>query len=331
MIVMDPQAARISADVATDRPTQSADDARAEFAAELRRDVVAVRLDCRHVSRSKTFTSDQKSDVANLFAADRGSVTGSKKLFPPNQPQIKAISSAVCSARKLWERHTIATTTRGVRLMRKDQLGQFEREFNAVHSQLLAALKDADYHYAEIMQESRNWLKGKLFNSADYPDRFADSVSIGWSVHNFEPPEELLKLSPQTYRREQARVRAEFNAAIAIFEQETKEQMADLVDVLLSKVDPKEGEAPKRYAEGPANNLRDFFDRFESLSITSDSELTSLVSEAKAALGGTRMKDVKNNAFRRRDLADSFKDIKSRLDTMTENAPARSIDVDDLD
>jgi len=272
-----------------------------------------------------------KDEVADHFAASRKSVSSSKKLFPPNQPQIKAINSILGDARRVWEYLTIGYTKKGVRLIRKDQLDWFIQEFDELEVRLAEALNQADEQYDEIMDNSREWLQDRLFDPNDYPASFAGSVSLRWSVHNFEPSEELLQLAPETYAREQLRVRQQFESAIIAYEDECRSQMADLIGSLLYALRSEKDGKRQIFKEATANNLRDFFQRFKSMGITSDASLAELIAEAEDALGGTTMRTLKNSSVARNGIASAFKDVAQKLNTLIVDAPTRSISLDELE
>jgi hypothetical protein len=299
------------------------------FAQEYRSQVIAVELNLSRFGRSRQLTQRNRDEVADYLKANRRSVATSKRLYPANQSQIKRVNTLLGEARAVWMNMTIAYR-KGMRLLRKERLGDFQRELEAIRTELVAALQDLDEHYDEIIAESRKMLGEEISDINDYPSTFAKHVSITWQVSNFEPSEDLLKLAPATYERERRRVANQFEFAIANYEQEAREQLSDLVDSLLTKLNPEDG-ATVRYTESATTNLRDFFDRFGNLGVVSDESLNGLVEDAKNALGETRMANLKKSKFKRDDMNLKFTAIKSRLDTLTEAVPARSIDFDDLD
>ena len=310
--------------------TETQKQAARDFASELRSDVIAVEFSRQQIPRSKTMTQRHKDEVAEHFQASKQSVTGSKKLYPSSQPQIKRINAVLTEARRTWERMTIGYR-KGVRLLRKDMLESFIAEFDSHQCELDEALSDADNKHDDIIEESRSWIREELFDINDYPTRFKDSVSIRWSVHNFEPSEELLKLAPETYKREQLRVREQFEAAIANYEDEMREQMTLLVESLLHTLrTPQDGKRVV-FKEATANNLRDFFARYDDLGIDSDAALGELVAEAKQALGGVTMSQLKKSSTKRNDIAGKFGKVKDVLDSLAVVAPSRSINLDDLE
>lgn len=310
----------------TTQPHSAAED----FAQELRDNVIAIELMLNRVGRSRSLAPSQKEEVADHFGAKRRAVGGSKRLYAPNQPEIKRVASILAAARGVWMDLTISYR-KGIRLLRKDQLPRWEREFARLTDELQQALAEADANREEILDQAREFLGNQLFDRSDYPYSFADSVQISWGVHNFEPSDELLQLAPETYQREKDRVRRQFEEAIACYEQEAREQLFKLTSALLDKLNDAAAGKKVVYTEAATTNLRDFFERFERLGITSDQRLAELVDDARSILGGTTMGQLKKRSTLRRDMAAKFDNVVGKLGALIMEAPARSISIDDLE
>lgn len=310
--------------------TETEEVANADFANELRNDVVAIELFLSHIGRRRAISEKQSQEVAEHFGAERRAIGTSKHLYPQNQGQIKRISSILTEVRRCWLERTIGYR-KGVRLLRKAFLPEWIAKCKELQAELDDALLDADSHYAEIMEAARDFLGAQLYNPNDYPSKFIGSVKISWGVYNFEPNEELLRLAPETYQREQQRVRKQFENAIAVYEQEAREQLSGLVGNLLEKLTGEDDGKKVKYTEAATTNLRDFFDRFEKIGVRSDTELNDLVQTAKDALGGVTMKEMKKSVVKRRSMADTFKEVNSQLDKMLTAAPVRSFDFDEME
>lgn len=304
---------------------------RRDFAVELQDKVLVIELEMSRISGSRRLSRKHSEDVSTHFAAKPNSVSSNKKLYPPNQMLIKAMHSCANNARATWRRYTIAYRD-GRRLLQRSLLDEFTDEMNSVNAELQALTEEADLHRDEILDECREFLGEELFDINDYPTTFIGSMTITWSVGNFRPPEDLLQLAPETYARECAKVTAMFEDTVARYEDEAREELANLVQALTDKLTEKADEGKKViYKESAANNLREFFERFKMMQITSDETLNELVSEAESALGTTTMKSVKQSPAKRKQLAESFSEVASKLDSLVTDAPARSINFDSLE
>lgn len=309
-----------------------AETASRDFASDLRQEVIAIRLSFKRFGKSRTFNSGEKARVAREFDSDTTAVSASTRLYPAKRDELKAISTVLSQTRSDFIYRTIPYVEKGVRLLRKNDLEGFIESFKERQEELEEALRKADAHYEEIIEAQRAVIGLELFDRNDYPETFAGSVAIEWSTFNFEPNEELLKLAPSTYRREQQRVRQQFEESIAIFEEECKREMADMVQALLEKLKPaEEGEKKKVFRESTADNLREFFDRFEKLGVFSDQQMVELVNQARTALGDTKMSQVKKDKFRKAELSRAFQKVNETLETMLVDQAERSIDLSDLE
>lgn len=304
--------------------------AREKFAAELRENVIAIELHAPRLPRSRQLASADRREVAEHFGAQQRQVSAGKSLYAPGQQEIRAIAGAINDARAEWQRLTIYYR-RGARLLQKARLDQWRGAVDSANDRLAAALADADQNREQILARAAAYLGDRLFSVTDYPAAFADSIKISWSVLNFEPAEELLRLAPRTYEAEQARVRRQFELAIEAYEAEAREQFAGLVRALLEKL---EGAAQGKrvvYTEAATTNLREFFARYDELGIRTDEELTALVSRAQQSLGASEMADFRKSASLRAYTREDFSAIESRLTGLIIEAPTRSIDLTDLD
>ncbi len=306
-----------------------------DFAAELQSDTIAIELNRPTLGRRRSMTERVKCEIAEHYGAKRKSVGATKSLYAPNQSEIKKIGTVLGSLKAAWEDMTIKYR-KGVRLLRKDRLDEWIAVFEKHEEALTAACLEADEHYEEILQASKEYVGEQLFDRNEYPNRFTGWLHCNWGVQNFEPSDELLKLAPATYEREQQRARERFELAVVAYEEEARLQLHKLVTSLLDKLNEakagknKDGKAVK-YTEAATSNLREFFERFDKLGIRSDESLNELVDDAKKALGSTTMYDVKKSESKRDTLADSFSAVSAKLATLIVEAPSRSIELDDLD
>jgi hypothetical protein len=104
-----------------------------------------------------------------------------------------------------------------------------------------------------------------------------------------------------------------------------------LVDALLGKLTDAEAGKKVVFTESATTNLREFFDRFESLNIRSNADLSQLIDSARDALGGVTMAQLKRSRASRRDVSATLETVREQLGRLTMAAPVRSIDVSDLD
>ncbi len=335
--------------------TQAEQQAARDFAAEVRENHIGIKVKTHNIGRQRHFNPSQRRQTAELVGAKDENVYGGTKLYAKNDPYIKRISSAVNRVMQFWRLSTKDYPgLDGVRLLKIERLDEWTENWALLQEELAAALQDAEDHRDEILDRAYEALKREIknpdydpdgpkdeatnpqtkrisaFDPANYPASFVGSVTMEWSVHNYEPDERLAQLAPNAYRRESRRVSQEMDEIVAAFEEQMINQMSELVEAMMAKLRPEDGEKVK-YTESAIKNFRKFFDRFRDLNIGSNRELTELVEEAESLLGTTTMQQLKVRPAQKRTLAESFDDIKERLDTMVEAAPARSISLADLE
>lgn len=334
--------------------TQAEQQAARDFAAEVQQNNIGIKVTTHNIGRQRRFNPKQKRQTAELVGAKDQNVYGGTKLYATNDPHIKRIGTAINNVRAYWRAMTIDYPgLDGVRLLRSDRLDEWVEDWETLQKELAAALQDAEDHRDEILDRAYEALKREVtnpnfdeslpesednprkvtvsaFDPANYPASFTNSVTMEWSVHNYEADERLAQLAPNAYRREKQRVRNEMDEIVAVFEEQMIGEMMDLLDAMLKRLQPENGKAV-RFNESAANNLRKFFEQFRQLNIGSNQELTELVEQAEQTLGATSMKELKSRPSAKRTIAASFNEIKEQLDTMMVEAPARSISLDDLE
>lgn len=310
--------------------------AKQDFADELRNSVIEVEIHLRRISRTKTLTQRHKDQIADKLKTKRKKVSGHKQLFPDNEPHIKAIFSALWEPMRILARYTLKYE-KGSRLLKKKMFQDFQDEVNEAIEELNKACAVADENYDKILDAcekdlNQNVAEGEqgLFDRNDYPETFTGSFGVSWEVKNFEPSEELLELAPETYAREQQRVAQRMETALAVYEDETRAKLQELIDNLVNRLNPEDGKKVV-YTEAVTTNMREFFDRFKTLGIVSDASLNGLVDDAEKALGNTTMSQLKGSAAKRKKVNADFGKLKSTLDTLVKSAPTRSININDLE
>ena len=315
--------------VAIDSPRFESATTSRDFATELQSKVVAIEVNTSRFGQSRQIEQRHRDGVAAVLETKKGSTTTSKKLYPKNEPHVKRVNSLLNEAVATWKRMTVGYR-KGVRLLKKEHFADFIREMDSVKAELDAALIELDQNRDEVLEQCREFLGEKLFDINQYPESYQGHVRVSWSVYNFKPNDDLLKLAPETYERERQLVARRFQAAVDNFEVESREQLSDMIDALLDKLNPEDGKKVT-YTESATTNLREFFDRFKTFGVSNDEQLKELIGEAEEALAGTTMAQLKRSTVKRRDINESFKAVKSRLDSLVVDAPTRSFDLDDLD
>jgi hypothetical protein len=167
---------------------------------------------------------------------------------------------------------------------------------------------------------------GSLYVEADYPDSLDGLFAVSWDYPAIEPPSYLVQLSPELYRRERERVAARFEEAVRLAEEAFRVEFARLVSHLAGRLSGADAEGrPLVFRDTAVTNLREFFDRFRSLSVRSDADLDALVAEAQRVVQGLSPQDLRDESGLRRTVATQLARVQSDLEALLVDWPNRSL------
>lgn len=181
-----------------------------------------------------------------------------------------------------------------------------------------------DRQLPELKQAARERL-GELYNSADYPVSLEGLFAVEWDFPSVEPPQYLLELRPELYEQERRRMTARFEEAVKLAEEAFTAELAKLIEHLTERLTGKEDGKPKVFRDTAVGNLREWFDRFRSLSVRSNDQLEGLVKTAQAALRGVQPQQLRDSDTLRTQISQKLAGVQSALDGMMVDRPRRKI------
>jgi hypothetical protein len=272
---------------------------------------------------TKALDADHKREIADDFDADLAVISASKKLINRKHPAYKALTAIKRSITAYWKAHTLPFTEKTIRLLRREKLDAFNAFMTQASADLREAADELQAVYAHDPTLGANL--GRLHDTRNYPDTVADLFSVSWDVVNVTPPEYLLELNPEFYRRECQRVQAQFTTAVEKAETEFVGQLTKLVDTLTDRLTDNEDGTPKVFKEGCVNNLREFIQRFRDLSIHSNDELDKLVTECDNLTRGVSAAQLRDLPDIRKHVAERLAQVKETMETDMTLAPRRRI------
>lgn len=297
----------------------------------LKETTAGVRLAREQFGARRALTDDQVGQAAETFEASGDFLTARKKLIDTKHPAYRAVQSILNDAGKEWKLATLPYPLDGVRLIRRDDLETFESKMAAHKARLAEACEALELEYADLKEAARKKL-GELYNEKDYPESISNRFSIRTEVVNLSPPDYLATLNPELYAREQARVRAEFESAVALAEEAFTKELEGLLDHLVERLSGEDSDGKKKvFRDSAIDNLTDFLDRFKKLNIGSDKALDELVDKAKAIVGGEEVtaKRLRNDTLFRDEVAGKFAELRGELDQHLKLKPKRKLSLDD--
>lgn len=305
----------------TSETPRSSPDAPAE---RLRLTMTGVRLSFSWLGVRRSLSREQRSQAADALEANSEYVSASKKLLDTKHPAFKAVTAVRRRADSLWKGMTLPFPESGIRLIRQQDLGEFNERMVELSQELSEVVSQLDAQYDQLREAARQRL-GQLFNSADYPVSLTESFHLEWEFPNVDPPRYLQQLEPELYQRECARVSAQFDEAVRLAEQAFLDEFAGMVSHLSERLDGTADGRPKIFRDSAVENLQEFFGRFGRLNIGSDQELQQLVNQAQRMLRGVSASDLRTRESMRGQLAAELGQVSQQLETLLVDRPRRGI------
>ena len=302
-----------------------------DWAAQLAEQVCAVRLILHRPGCSRKLTKTQRETAARAFTAEPAALSASKKLLGRGDKAAADCSVLVCRARQFWIGLTYPyPAIKGVRLIRKEHVEQFDRHLSGLRKELDAAAAVMVEELPALRERAAQRL-GDLYDEADFNAAWAGGWDILWDYPSLEPPESLAKIAPEIYERQRQAVAAQIQSAADAAEAAFAAQLGELVAGLRDKLagDPQTGEKRKLTARA-ADGFKSFFERVKTMQVTGNAALTAMIDQAQAMVDGLDIGVVKDPASVLRDTAaKEFGDLAANIDAMLERMPGRKIRFDE--
>lgn len=275
---------------------------------------------------------DQAARVqaAAPFSADADRLVASKCLLNTRSEPYRAVVAVITRARRYWKSMTVFFPVKGVRLIRRDLMDQFNAQMLDFQAELESASSDLLSDYKTLKQEARKAL-GQLYNPSDYPDAetLMEEFTITWGFPSVDPPNFLKELNPKLYEQEQARVAARFQEAMATAEQALASEMQQLIGHLVDRLTPGESGQKKTLKEGALAGLTEFVQRFQQIGVHTGGDLEAMVKQVEQITKGVDIAALKTAPDAQQHLFGTMQTLKEQLDAMVVDAPDRKIDLED--
>ncbi|MGL6195477.1 MAG: hypothetical protein ACRC2T_11720 [Thermoguttaceae bacterium] len=291
---------------------------------KLRNTTTAVSVGIKWFGTRKSLSNLQKQEVAEPFNAEKKFISVGKKLFDTTHPDWKRLVALRGQIISDWKKSTLPYPVDGIRLIKRDDVDQFNVKMNDYRNQL----DEAVFTFNSVFREIRNQAEaklGRLFDLRDYPDSLIGLFDVTWNFTNVEPPEYLMLLSPTLYEQESIRVRQQFDEAVRLAEEAFAAELSKLVTHLAERLEPTEDGTPKVFRDTAITNFSDFFERFAHLDIGSNEELEEVVNEAKRIINRCSPQSLRSSVPLRNFVAGELERVKSSLDSVIVTRPRRNL------
>lgn len=293
-------------------------------AQRLRLTTAAVRVSFTWLGVNKSLTPEQKTQAAEPFGAESDFLSARKKLLDTRHSAYKAVTAVRGKVISYWRSLTLPYPEPGLRLIRQDQIEEFNHQMVEFKQELDEAVAQLDDHFAELKTAAQKRL-GNLFDEHDYPDCLRGLFDLVWDFPNVQPPEYLLQLNPEIYEQEKARVASRFEEAVRLAEQAFVGEFANVVSHLTERLSAGPDGDQKIFRDSAVANLTAFFDRFRQLNIQSSAQLDDLVAQVQKVVQGVRPQELRDNASLRQHIATQLAGVQASLDGMLVDRPRRRI------
>jgi len=166
---------------------------------------------------------------------------------------------------------------------------------------------------------------GRLGDPSAYPpvDIVRSSFRMGFAWFSMGAPGGLAAIRADLYQREAEKLSASFAEALAEARDALRAMAAGLVDHLLDRLAPDVTGKRKRFEASTLAKLIEWCDNFDARNLADDTALAAEVSKIRGALSGVSVEELRGSAFARRETVGRLDSIKSALDGLLGDAPAR--------
>jgi hypothetical protein len=293
-------------------------------AQRLRRTAAAVRVSLHWWGVHRALTNQQKEEVSAGYAADARFLTAGKKLIDVRHEAFRKLTSVRTRLTSYWKGLSLPYPEPGVRLIRQVDIEAFVHSMEGFRDELTGAEADLDAVYEQIKADARQRL-GRLYEPADYPPRLEGLFRVEWDFPSVEPPEYLLRLSPEVYEQERRRVAARFDEAVRLAEQAFATEFARLLAHLGERLNTGEDGERRIFRDSVVGNLREFFQKFEQLNVRSSPELDALVEQAQRLVQGVTPQQLRDSGELRQRIAEEMARVQTRVEGLLTDAPRRRL------
>lgn len=290
----------------------------------LRANFAAARVSFTWLGVRKTLTPSQKAQAAEQFGAEGNFLSAGKKLLDTRHASFQAVTSLRHRIGSYWRFLSLPYPEPGLRLIRQGDIESFTLQMRQFKSELDSAVEDLNRHYADLRSAARERL-GSLYNDADYPPTLVGLFDVQFDFPSVEPPEYLLRLSPQLYQEERARITARFDEAVRMAEEGFVSEFAKLVSHLVERLGSEADGTRKVFRDSAIGNLTEFFQRFRNLDVGSSQELDRLVETAQKAISGVEPQAVRDSDGLRQHVATQLSAVSASLEQLLVDQPRRRI------
>jgi hypothetical protein len=293
-------------------------------AQRLRRTAAAVRVSLRWWGIHRALTTQQKEELGAAAAADTRLLTAGKRLIDTRHEAVRGLTAVRTRIGQFWRGVSLPYVEPGIRLIRQSDIERFVHQMEGFRTELSEAEEQLEAVYDQVKADARSRL-GRLYNPADYPEEVRGLFQVSWDFPSVEPPSYLMQVAPEVYAEERQRVAARFEEAVRLAEQTFATEFSRLLAHLTERLSSAEDGQRKVFRDSAVSNLSEFFGRFRSLNVSSNSALDALVEEAHRIVQGVTPGQLRDSQSLRQDIAGAMAQVQTQVDRLIVEAPRRRL------
>ncbi|WP_010583150.1 hypothetical protein [Schlesneria paludicola] len=301
-----------------------ANEAMPPAADRLRANMAATKISFNWYGVRKTLSDAQKERAADSFTAEATFLSAAKKLLDTRHAAYQAVTTVRGQILQYWRSLTLPYPESGVRLIRQDDIADFDSQLQRFQRELQNAVEQLDWKFSELKSSARQRL-GDLYNSNDYPVSLRDEFGFNWEYPSIDVPDYLRQLNPRLYEQECQRIQSRFNEAVELAEQAFLDELGKLVGHLTERLAGADDGKPKIFRDSAVENLTDFFHRFRHLNVRSNAQLDELVAQTQQIIQGVRPQQLREDVSLRQQIGRQMANVQASLDGLLVDRPRRSI------
>jgi hypothetical protein len=293
-------------------------------ARRLQTTMAAVRVSFTWLGVKRALSRQQKQQAAEAFGADGSYLSAGKKLLDTSHPAYRSLTRIRNRVGAYWRAMSLPYPEPGLRLIRQDQVEQFDKQMRSMRLELERAVDQLSERYQELRQAARDRL-GSLFSAGDYPPDLRGLFRLEWDFPSVQPPDYLMQLSPQLFEEERLRMAARFEEAVKLAEDAFAVEFGRLLTHLSERLGGRADGKPKVFRDSAVTNLQSFFERFRLLNVRSNEQLDELVESAQQVVAGLKPHELRDSRQLRQEIQSQLAGVQSALDQLLVDRPRRRI------
>jgi ribosomal protein S15P/S13E len=214
----------------------------------------------------------------------------------------------------------------GIYLLPTDLYNETEAKLADFTGNILPPLLSAvETDYSAATQRAQQEL-ADMFNPADYlpVQGFMARIAFSWSYLQFGVSEALRQISREAFSREQEKLEMQMKEGSAEIRKILRLQWQEMVNHMVDRLTDEDGKK-KVFRNSMLDKINDAISVFNPRNLSEDSDLALLVNQAQQMLNGVSPEQLRSDEAIRRNLQQSFSQMKQQLDCLVEEEADRQI------